>query len=75
MLRFYVWVASNTERAENAESTIWINLSFKEFNCIIEILGCALETLIRYCQFQSWVHLQHDDVFMEFAIEIMRNQS
>lgn len=47
-----VWVASHTERAENVESTIWINLAFKEFNCIIEIQGCAPETLIRYCQFQ-----------------------
>lgn len=31
--------------------TIWINLTFKEFNCI-EIQGCAPETLIWYCQFQ-----------------------
>lgn len=47
-----VEVASQTERAENAESTIWMNLVFKEFNCIIEIQGCAPETLIQYCQFQ-----------------------
>lgn len=63
------------ERAGNAGSTIWINLAFKEFNCIIEIQGCAPETSIWYCQFQSWELWRHDDVFMEFAIEIMRNQS
>lgn len=56
VLRFHVRVASHTERAENAESTIWINLSFGGFNCIIEIQGCAPETLIRYYQFPSWVH-------------------
>lgn len=42
---------------------------------IIEIQGCAPETSIWYCQFQSWELWRHDDVFMEFAIEIMRNQS
>lgn len=45
-------VVSQSEREENVELTIWINLAFKEFNCIIEMQGCAPETLIRNCQFQ-----------------------
>lgn len=46
-------VVSQTEREENVESTIWINLAFKEFNCIIEMQGCAPETLIR----NRWFHI------------------
>lgn len=39
VLRFHVWVAAPTERAENEESTIWTPLASKEFNCIIENAG------------------------------------
>ena len=68
-------IVSQTEREENVESTIWINLAFKKFNCIIEMQGCAPETLIGIVGFKYWVRYQHGDVFVEFAIEIMRNQS